>query len=91
MKWILGMSLSFLAGCVVVPVNDESFVAQCAISSNRKTLRVMDVAKETNSYYSLEGTLATPIVFPTSAIISGIYVAVNNIYTIGDQTLRCGH
>ncbi|GAB2196798.1 hypothetical protein [Sessilibacter sp. MAH4] len=81
--------LATLHGCVVVPTSDSEHVAKCEISSDRKTLRVIDVAKETNSYYSIEGLLLTPIIYPTTALISGIYVGVNNIYNLGEEKVVC--
>ena len=79
----------FFGGCVVVPAENEDYVAECEISSDRKTLRVMNVAKETDTYYSVEGIAATPILYPTTAIVSGIYVAINNSYNVGEEKLVC--
>ncbi|WGL16010.1 hypothetical protein PVT68_14690 [Microbulbifer bruguierae] len=78
-----------LTGCVVVPHPDKDYVAKCEISSDRKTLRVMNVAKETQTYYSLEGIIATPILYPATALVSGVYVAVNNMYNVGQEKLVC--
>lgn len=82
------ISLS-LSACVVVPKPAEDDYARCEISSDRKTLRVMDMAKETKTYYSVSGILLTPILVPTSALISGAYVAVNNIYHLGEENIKC--
>lgn len=78
-----------ISGCVVVPVNIQGHNTNCGISSDRKTLRVFNIAKETNTFYSIEGIVATPILLPTTAILSSIYVVANNIYNIGEQKLVC--
>ena len=49
----------------------------------------MDFAKDTQSFYSLQGIMVTPISFPTSAIISGVYVSVYNTYKMGETLLVC--
>ena len=78
--------LSFLfTGCVIVPKKDSTHHNKCEISSDRKTLKVIDLAKETNSYYSVSGLF----LFPITGIISGTFVAVNNIYHLGEETIVC--
>lgn len=79
-----------VTGCVVVPSEDIFYKAACEISSDRKILRVMDIAKETNTYYSIGGLIATPILIPTTAMLSGIYVVTNNIYNAGEEKIVCG-
>lgn len=74
-----------LNGCVVVPTLDKAYTSRCEISSDRKTLKVMDVAKDTNSYYSISGI----ILYPITGIVSGAYVAINNVYHFGEETIRC--
>ncbi len=78
-----------LTGCVTVPVKDESDTHLCQISSNYKTLKIVDVAHETDSYYNISGTLLSPILVPTTALISGAYVVVNNIYHYGEKQIVC--
>lgn len=80
------LSVLFLCSCVVVPVKDTVKVNKCEISSDRMTLKVVDIAKESNSYYSISGV----VLYPISGIVSGTYVAVNNIYHIGEEKLVCG-
>ena len=75
-----------LSGCVVVPATDTAKVNKCEISSDRKTLKVIDVAEDTNTFYSISGL----ILYPISGIVSGTYVAVNNIYHLGEEKLVCG-
>ena len=86
---IVLLSLS-LIGCVVLPVNDITHNSRCEISSDRKTLRIVNVAEETGTYYSIEGLVLSPILVPTTAIISGVYVLTNNIYNLGEQRIVCG-
>ena len=78
-----------LNGCVVVPVKSIEQVQTCKLSSDKKTLQIVDVAKETNTYYSVSGVLLSPILVPTTAIISGAYVVVNNTYHLGEKTIKC--
>ncbi len=78
-----------LSACITVPVNDNSEQTTCLLSSDKKTLKIVDVAKETNSYYSVAGLVLSPILVPTSAIISGSYVVVNNIYNFGEKKVKC--
>ncbi|HMU66024.1 MAG TPA: hypothetical protein PKE57_02690 [Cellvibrionaceae bacterium] len=78
-----------LTSCVVVPVAAEKKEGTCGISEDRQTLKVMDFAKDTQSFYSLQGMMVTPISFPTSAVISGVYVSVYNTYKLGETLLVC--
>jgi hypothetical protein len=78
------------SGCVTVPVTVASDYHECEMSSDLKTLKVINVANETNSYYSISGVLLSPILVPTTAIISGTYVLVNNIYHLGEDKYKCG-
>ena len=83
------VSVFALNACVVIPVKDKTQRHRCEISSDKKTLKVIDFAKETNTYYSISGILLTPIIVPASAIISGTYVLVNNTYHLGEQAIKC--
>ncbi|BFM07813.1 hypothetical protein [Halioxenophilus aromaticivorans] len=76
-----------VASCVVVPTTDTEYVAKCEISTDRKTLRIVDLFKETNSYYNITTGL---ILVPISGIVSGAYVAVHNTYRLGKETIVCG-
>ena len=90
-KCILIISLTTLFyGCITVPVVDDSHTHKCELSTNMKVLKIVDVAKETNSFYSVGGLILSPILIPTSAIISGTYVLVNNTYHIGEKEIKCG-
>ncbi len=85
---LLPLMAAVLASCVVVPVTDREHVAHCEISTDRKTLKVIDLFKETNSYYNITSGL---ILVPISGIVSGAYVAVHNTYRLGKETLVCGN
>jgi hypothetical protein len=74
-----------LAGCIVAPTKDSSRQNRCEISSDRKTLKVIDLAKETNSYYSISGMVLLPI----TGVVSGTFVAVNNVYHLGEEAIVC--
>jgi hypothetical protein len=74
-----------LSACVVLPTVDHTYENRCEISSDRQILKVVDAAKETNSYYSISGI----ILYPISGIVSGVYVAVNNVYHYGEEKIVC--
>ena len=78
--------LTLISGCMVIPEKDPTYVNKCEISSDRKTLKVIDASKDTNSYYSVSGL----ILFPVSGIVSGAYIAINNVYHLGEETIVCG-
>ncbi|MCP5130322.1 MAG: hypothetical protein H6985_12140 [Pseudomonadales bacterium] len=79
-----------ISGCVTVPLPADKQNKRCEISTDRMTLKVIDLAKETNSYYTTEGYLVSPILVPTTAIISGVYVLVHNTYYLGKEKIVCG-
>jgi hypothetical protein len=74
-----------LAGCAVVPKKYSTHHNKCEISSDRKTLKVVGLAKETNSYYSISRLF----LFPITGVIAGTFVEVNNIYHLGEETIVC--
>ncbi len=91
MKIIVSIiALLTISSCVTVPSPADSQFARCEISTDKLTLKVVDLAKGTNSYYSLEGYLASPILIPTTAIFSAAYVLVHNIYHLGEEKIVCG-
>ena len=85
---IIFISSILTSGCIVVPEEDTSHVHKCEISSDHKTLRVVDLAKETNSYYSVFGTGL--VLVPLTYAVSGTYVAINNVYHLGEEKFVCG-
>ena len=86
MKFSMLIFLLCLSGCVVLPVDDHTYVNKCEISSDRKTLKVINAAEGSNSFYSISDI----ILLPVTGVISGIYVGVNNIYHLGEEKLTCG-
>lgn len=82
--------LTLLSACIVLPVKDERYNARCELSSDKKTLKVFNVAEETNSYYSIEGYMLSPILLPTTFILSAIYMVVNNVYHYQEKKIVCG-
>lgn len=85
MKYVIIIIL-FLSSCAVIPVKDHSHINKCEISSDKKTLKVMDFADESNTYYSISGVILLPI----TGVVSGVYVAVNNVYHLGEEKIVCG-
>lgn len=82
-------AIALLSGCITVPYPADKQSNRCEISEDRLTLKVIDLAKATNSYYTTEGYLISPILVPTTAIISGTYVLVHNTYYWGKQKIVC--
>ncbi|MBB1343760.1 hypothetical protein H5158_19300 [Pseudoalteromonas sp. SR45-6] len=79
-------TLTMLSGCIVVPTKDMPAVNKCEISSDRKTLKIINGFEDTNTYYSISGILLVPI----TGVVSGAYVAINNIYHLGEEKIVCG-
>jgi hypothetical protein len=87
----MALLVSFsVTGCITVAVPADHQVKRCEISTDRMTLKVVDLAKATNSYYTAEGYLVSPILVPTTGIISGAYVLVHNTYYYGKEKIVCG-
>jgi hypothetical protein len=80
------LSLVLLSGCVVVPETDVTKVNRCQISSDRKTLKIINGFEDTNTFYSISGLVLLPI----SGVVSGTYVAINNVYNLGEERIVCG-
>ena len=62
------LSIPLLSACIVVPETDTAKVNKCEISSDRKTLKVVNGFEDTNTFYSISGLLLIPI----SGVVSGI-------------------
>ncbi|TRX57004.1 hypothetical protein [Thalassomonas sp. M1454] len=79
-----------LAGCVAVPTKDESHTHKCYLSSDKKTLKVVDLNGEgSGNYYSVSGVVLSPITMLVSGVVSGVYVVVHNTYHLGEETFVC--
>lgn len=83
---VLLLLSGLLSGCVMVPQDDQVKVNRCEISSDRKALKVINGFEEANTFYSISGLVLLPI----SGVLSGAYVAVNNIYHLGEERFVCG-
>lgn len=81
---ILGCS-----SCVVLPETDYNQTYQCGLSTDKKVLKLVNLMDGDTSFYEWNDEMLAIITIPTSAIISGTYVLVNNIYHIGKQQIKC--
>ncbi len=84
------MLLLSCTSCVVIPENIDSQNYQCGLSSDKKTLRLVNINDGGTVFYEWDDEFFAIISIPTSAIISGTYVLVNNIYHIGEKLIKCG-
>jgi len=78
-----------VSDCVVVPVTETRYVGRCGITHDKKTLKLIDVAKETHTYYDIGGLMLTPILIPVSTVLSATYIATDEIYQYGKQVIVC--
>ena len=78
--------LLLTTGCMVVPEIDGTKVNRCEISSDKKTLRIYDAHEDAGLYYSISGLILVPL----TGVVSGTYVAINNIYHLGEERIVCG-
>ena len=88
-KFLFFTLVTIVSGCVTVPETDRNYVGRCGVSNDHKVLRIANVSKETNSYYSIGGIFLTPILIPVTALISGTYVLINNAYYSADEIFNC--
>ena len=79
---LLILSLSFTSGCIIVPETDHSQNCQCGLSTDKKTLKLVNLVDGDASFYQWNDELLAIITVPTSAVLSASYVLVNNIYHI---------
>jgi hypothetical protein len=79
------------SGCVVMPEIDDTQNYQCGLSTDKKTLKVVNLMDGDTSFYKWNDEISSIITLPTSAVISGVYVAVNNIYHFGEKQIKCGN
>lgn len=75
-----------IAGCIVMPAVDTTNVNRCEISSDRKTLRIYNAHDDAGLYFSVSGLILVPL----TGVVSGTYVAINNIYNLGEERIVCG-
>jgi len=79
-----------ITGCVVLPEKDQTEKYQCALSTDRKVLRLVNLTDGDTSFYQWNDEILGIISVPTTAIISAAYVVANNIYHIGEKKIKCG-
>jgi hypothetical protein len=79
-----------ITSCVVVPEKDHSEKYQCELSTDKKVLKLVNLTDGDTSFYQWNDEILAIISVPTSAILSGAYVLVNNIYHIGEKKIKCG-
>jgi uncharacterized membrane-anchored protein len=75
--------------CVVVPEKVHNQKYQCALSTDMKVLKLVNLTDGDTSFYKWNDEILAIITIPTSAIVSGSYVLVNNIYHIGEKQIKC--
>ncbi|XQW84139.1 hypothetical protein ACOYR1_13480 [Thalassotalea piscium] len=89
-KYLFSLVLvSSLSGCVVLPYKDTDHTYQCALSTDKKVLKVVNLTEGDTSFYQWNEEFMAIITVPTTAVISGIYVIVNNTYHIGEKLIKC--
>ena len=76
--------------CVVLPEKDHTKKYKCGLSTDMKVLKLVNLTDGDTSFYEWNDEMLAIITIPTSAIISGSYVLVNNIYHIGEKQIKCG-
>ncbi|MGJ8678915.1 hypothetical protein [Paraglaciecola sp.] len=79
------------SGCVVMPETDNKQNYQCGLSTDKKTLKVVNLMDGDTSFYEWNDEISSIITMPTSAVVSSVYVAVNNIYHFGEKQIKCGN
>ncbi|WP_286272713.1 hypothetical protein [Thalassotalea hakodatensis] len=80
----------FTSACVVVPEVADVPKYKCGLSTDQKTLKVVNLMEGDTSFYAWNDEFFSIISMPTSAVVSGVYVAVNNVYHAGEKTIKCG-
>jgi hypothetical protein len=85
---ILFLILSCVS-CVVIPEKDHTKDYKCGLSTDMKVLKLVNLTDGDTSFYEWNDEILAIITIPTSAIISGSYVLVNNIYHIGEKQIKC--
>jgi len=79
-----------LPGCVVIPEKEIKAKYQCGLSTDKKVLKFVNLLKNDNSFYAWNDEILGVITVPTSAIVSSVYVAVNNTYHFAEKSIKCG-
>jgi hypothetical protein len=77
-------------GCVVIPDKEIKSKYQCGLSTDKKVLKFVNLLENDNSFYAWNDEVLGVITVPTSAIVSSVYVAVNNTYHFVEKSIKCG-
>lgn len=88
-RYTVVLIIAMLSSCVVVPQSSISQNAECALSTDKKYLKIVNLLDGDTSFYAWNDEMLSVITMPGSAIISSVYVTVNNIYHIGEKTIKC--
>ena len=88
-KFLFILVLVSCTACVVVPETVRNEQYQCALSTDKKVLRLINLVDGNASFYQWEDEFFAFITVPTSAVISGSYVLVNNIFHLVEKTIKC--
>jgi len=88
-KYSLVLIMTILSSCIVVPESVENQNLECALSTNKKTLKVVNLLDGDETFYAWEDEIFSVITMPGSAILSSVFVAVNNVYHIGEKQIKC--
>ena len=88
-KYILILIIALLSICIVVPENAENQYLKCALSTDKKTLKIVNLLDGDETFYAWQDEILSVITLPSSAIISSVFVAVNNVYYIDEKNIKC--
>ncbi len=88
-KIVILLLLLICTSCVVLPEADHTEKYQCALSTDMKVLKLVNLTDGDTSFYEWNDEILAIITIPTSAIVSGVYVLVNNAYHIGEKQIKC--
>ena len=88
-KIVISLLILSCTSCVVVPEKDHTKKYRCGLSTEMKVLKLVNLTDGDTSFYEWNDEMLAIITIPTSAIISGTYVLVNNIYHIGEKQIKC--
>ncbi|QBY06017.1 hypothetical protein E2K93_17335 [Thalassotalea sp. HSM 43] len=86
---IVALMTSITSACMVLPETDKSAVYHCAVSTELKVLKVVNITEGDTSFYEWQDEMISVITMPASAIISASYVAINNVIHIGERAIVC--
>ena len=89
MKYMLLLLALLFTSCMVVPQSSLDKRAECALSTDKKHLKVVNLLDGDTTFYAWEDEMLSIVTMPSSAIISSVYVAVNNVYHFGEKQIKC--